>query len=100
MILDGEYWPDGENVEVDDFDLVEEAPEVDDRLTPDEEAARAEGPPWPLAWVELTTTVDAIDRVVVAAIEANGGWRLLATGMGSSGQTTLTYGWPWPGPTG
>lgn len=38
-------------------------------------------------------TVDAIDRTAVDAMVANPGWTLLATGMGSGGQTTLTFGW-------
>lgn len=50
-----------------------------------------------LDWVEQVQTVDAIDREVVRAIEDNPGWKLLHVGMGSGGQTTLTYGWPWQG---
>jgi hypothetical protein len=50
----------------------------------------------PLTWVEQTAVIDAIDPAR-RAIEENGGWRLLHVGMGSGGQTTLTYGWPWPG---
>jgi hypothetical protein len=49
-----------------------------------------------LSWVEQTQTVDATDRTVVQAIEANPGWRLLHVGTGNGGQTTLTYGWPYP----
>ncbi len=52
---------------------------------------------WGLAWVDQTETVDAEDKDVVRALEANDGWRLLHVGMGKGGQTTLTYGWPWPG---
>lgn len=48
-----------------------------------------------LTWVERTTTVYASDRYAVAAIDANPGWRLIATGS-EDGATTLTYGWPWP----
>lgn len=47
------------------------------------------------AWVERTMTLDAIDPAVKAT-DDNPGWRLLGVGVGSSGQTTLTYGWPWP----
>lgn len=47
-------------------------------------------------WVEQTVTLDAIDTVAVSAINDNPGWRLIAVGTGSGGQTTLTYGWPWP----
>lgn len=50
-----------------------------------------------LTWVEQTLTVDAIDTDAVRAIEANPGWRLIHTGNGAHYQTTLTYGWPWPG---
>lgn len=50
-----------------------------------------------LTWVEQTMTIDAIDKTAKEATEANPGWRLLHVGMGSGGQTTLTYGWPWPG---
>lgn len=49
-----------------------------------------------LSWVTNTVTVDAVDKLVVATIEANPGWRLLHVGTGQGGQTTLTYGWPWP----
>lgn len=49
-----------------------------------------------LSWVQQTKTIDAIDPAV-QAIEANSGWKLLAVGVGSGGQTTLTYGWPWEG---
>lgn len=49
-----------------------------------------------LTWVEQTMTVDAVDGSAVRAIEANPGWRLLHVGFGTGGQTTLTYGWPWP----
>ncbi len=48
-------------------------------------------------WVTQTHTVDAIDRNVVCAMETNPGWRLIGVGVGSGGQTTLTFGWPWPG---
>lgn len=48
-----------------------------------------------LTWVEQTITVDAIDPAT-KAIEQNPGWRLLGVGVGSGGQTTLTFGWPWP----
>lgn len=51
-----------------------------------------------LLWVTQTQTVDAIERDVTRAMEANPGWRLLHVGMGSGGQTTLTYGWPWQPP--
>jgi hypothetical protein len=54
----------------------------------------APGPP-DLTWVERTQTVNAIDPAV-KAIEENPGWRLIATGLGTSGQTMLTFGWPWP----
>ena len=47
-------------------------------------------------WVEKILTVDAIDAVAVSALDENAGWRLIAVGVGSGGQTTLTYGWPWP----
>ena len=59
--------------------------------------AGSDGDQWPLAWVEQTVTVDAIGDPAKAAIEGNPGWRLLHVGMGSGGQTTLTYGWPWGG---
>lgn len=49
-----------------------------------------------LTWVDRTMVIDAIDTARTA-IEDNPGWRLLHVGMGSGGQTTLTYGWPWPG---
>ena len=47
-----------------------------------------------LTWVQQTITVDAISEER-QAIESNDGWRLIATGIGAAGQTTLTYGWPW-----
>lgn len=50
-----------------------------------------------LTWVERVQTIDALDHQVIEAVEANPGWRLIATGTGTGGQTTLTYGWPWPG---
>lgn len=49
-----------------------------------------------LGWVEQTITLDAIDRTAVKATADNPGWKLLHVGMGDGGQTTLTYGWPWP----
>lgn len=48
-----------------------------------------------LSWVTETKTVDAIEADVVTALDANPGWKLLHVGIGSGGQTTLTYGWPW-----
>lgn len=48
------------------------------------------------SWVEQVQTVDAIDYSVVEAINNNPGWHLIGVGTGSSGHTTLTYGWPWP----
>lgn len=51
-----------------------------------------------LTWVEQTEMVDAIDPVV-RALEQNPGYRLIGTGTGSGGQTTLTYGWPWRSPS-
>lgn len=48
-----------------------------------------------LTWVEETWTVDAIDPAV-SALDVNPGWRLIGVGVGQAGQTTLTYGWPWP----
>lgn len=48
-----------------------------------------------LTWVEKTWTIDAIDSAV-SALDANPGWRLIGVGVGQAGQTTLTYGWPWP----
>jgi hypothetical protein len=47
------------------------------------------------AWVEQTQTIDATDPAI-KAVEANPSWHLLHVGAGSDGQTTLTYGWPWP----
>jgi hypothetical protein len=49
-----------------------------------------------LTWVEQVQTVLAMDFAVVEAINENHGWRLIATGVDHRGQTTLTYGWPWP----
>lgn len=49
-----------------------------------------------LTWVDQTMVIDAIDPAR-KALDENPGWRLLHVGMGSGGQTTLTYGWPWPG---
>jgi hypothetical protein len=48
-----------------------------------------------LTWVTQVCIVDAEDPVVSAMMD-NDGWRLLATGTGMGGQTTLTFGWPWP----
>jgi hypothetical protein len=48
-----------------------------------------------LDWVRQVKTVDAIETVVVDAMMANCGWQLLAIGIGSAGQTTLTFGWGW-----
>lgn len=48
-------------------------------------------------WVDQVQTVDATDFDVVNAINENPGWRLIGVGQGPHGQTTLTYGWPWPG---
>lgn len=42
-------------------------------------------------------TVDVEDPAA-KALDSNPGWRLLATGKGRYGQTTLTYGWPWQEP--
>ncbi len=64
---------------------------------PDNDAGQVDSAP--LTWVEETLTIDAIDPAV-KAVDENPGWRLLAVGMGSGGQTTLTYGWPWPGTNG
>ena len=50
-----------------------------------------------LDWVEQVKTVDACETTVVDAMDANPGWKLLGVGAGLGGQTTLTYGWPWPG---
>lgn len=50
-----------------------------------------------VSWVTDTKTVDAIETGVVAALNANRGWKLLHVGTGAGGQTTLTYGWPWEG---
>jgi hypothetical protein len=49
------------------------------------------------SWVERVETFDAIDTAAVRAVQDNPGWRLIGVGTGSGGQTTLTYGWPWPG---
>lgn len=56
-------------------------------------------PPAPpdLSWVELIQTLDAIDVFPVEAALSTPGWRLLGVGVGSGGQTTLTFGWPYPG---
>lgn len=43
--------------------------------------------------VTRTITVDAVDTAKKKAIEDNPGWRLLHVGLGTSGQTNLTYGW-------
>lgn len=51
----------------------------------------------PYAWVEQTVTVDAISGDERKAYEANPGWKLIGVGKGSHEQTTLTFGWPWPG---
>ncbi len=52
--------------------------------------------PQDLIWVEQVQTVGVNDPAV-KAINENPGWRLIATGVDEKGQTTLTYGWPWPG---
>lgn len=52
-----------------------------------------------LTWVENVATVDAIDRDRVAMYLHDSNWRLLHAGVGSGGQTTLTFGWPWLPPT-
>jgi hypothetical protein len=44
-------------------------------------------------------TLDAVDTTAVDAMVANEGWELLHCGMGTSGQTTLTFGWPSRGST-
>lgn len=49
-----------------------------------------------LRWVTDIQTVDAIDSGPVAAMLGNPGWRLLGVGIGSAGQTVLTFGWPDP----
>lgn len=46
-----------------------------------------------LSWVQQIKTVDAIDKTPVEAMMENDGWHLLHVGMGSGGQTTLTFGW-------
>jgi hypothetical protein len=48
-----------------------------------------------LSWVDQVQTVYALDSDAVNALNENAGWRLIATGVGPEGQTTLTYGWPW-----
>jgi hypothetical protein len=48
-----------------------------------------------LTWVEMTKTTDAINVNVIDALEGDPQWRLIGVGIGSGGQTTLTYGWPW-----
>lgn len=49
-----------------------------------------------LTWVQKIVTVDAIDQDTVEATTNNGDWRLIAVGQGAHGQTTLTFGWPYP----
>ena len=46
-----------------------------------------------LSWVTEIKTVDAIDTTPVNAMMENPSWHLIHTGMGSGGQTTLTFGW-------
>lgn len=50
----------------------------------------------PFEWVERTQTCDAVDDPALQAIENNPGWKLIGVGVGNDGQTTLTFGWPWP----
>ncbi len=52
----------------------------------------------PYEWVREIKTVDADDTVVVNAMTANSGWHLLHVGVGSAGQTRLTFAWGNPFP--
>ncbi len=50
-----------------------------------------------LSWVRQVDTLDADDKVAIAAKFNNHGLQLLHVGSGKGGQTTLTFGWGWDG---